>query len=108
MQVRGLQADLVCRAVQECRGVLTLQGCRVYLVLQAVLVLLHMFKSRLIAYVMWLSGARHIDSTPSGEQISHSAFKSRVRLTCYPPGLLEGYYQSINQSKHMPIRTLHI
>ena len=43
-----------------------------------------------------LSGARHIDSTPSGEQTSHSAFRSRVRLTCYPPSLLEGYYQSVN------------
>lgn len=34
----------------------------------------------------------------SGEQSSHSALKSRARLTCYPSGLLAWVIPSINQS----------
>ena len=43
-----------------------------------------------------LRGARHIVGTPSGEQLNHSALRSRAKLTCYPPSLLAWVIQSIN------------
>ena len=52
------------------------------------------FPCTLFGGLLPLFSPAYADGTPSGEQPSHLALRSRVRLTCYPPSLLAQVFQS--------------